>query len=52
MNLIWEYSVAGVWGETAKFNNDFYGGTNCADQSTYLFRIGVVLALVSKDYDN
>ena len=46
--IIWKYTVSGVWGDNSPFNNDFYGGLNCAEQSTYTFRILVVLSLVSQ----
>ena len=45
--LIWKYTVSGVWGENSPFNNDFYGGVHCAEQSSNTFRILVVLSLVS-----
>ena len=47
MKSFYDALMRGVWGEHSQFNGDLnYGGPECANESTPMFKIAVNLALM------
>lgn len=47
VDFIWKHAMEGVWGPHALFNNLENGGPECAEQSTFDYKVKVNLILVS-----
>lgn len=47
VDFIWKHAMEGVWGPHAHFNNLENGGPECAEQSTFDYKVKVNLILVS-----